>query len=303
MASLNDTGAQLGRDIGGGDDVNLRLCAEDGYSRTFASDGYLRVNPTQVAAGQADDPASPANSLDAWENYDHDDVDAGSQLEVSGGYSQVTVDFTKPAGYDLAPAIMAQRAYIKDTGETEINGTALAVDPLVSPDQTVLLSDDASDTIDLSGFEGSVVAIAIIAEFDDSVDVHESAGYTAAAGQDALTGATPGVAVLVRSDTPSIDSITQSPTPPNCSLSDTPDHTVHITAEGPSTIRAETREGVGAWGLHDASVAAGASSFSNPDLDPGDDPDYRIRYNDIDGQGTPGPWSNILGALVDCELA
>lgn len=300
MASLNDTGAQLGRDIGGGDDVNLRLCAEDGYTRTFAGDGYRRVNPGEVEGGNADDPAAPANSLNAWNGYDHDRVAAGSDLEAAGGYGEADVDWVKPAGYDRAPALMNQRIYVKDTGETSLNATALATNPFDTPDQTQSAGDGASDTVDLGAYEGNVVAIGVKAEFDDSVDVHESLGYPAKAGEDALTGAGAGIALLVRSSVPVINSITQLTDPASCLAGCTGCVTIRlsVTMEGPSqgTLRVSTNGG-STWSTVDSAVAAGATQIDLT-VDAGVSLDYDLAYNDV----SPTQRSASQSITTECTL-
>ena len=219
QSSLIDSAAQLGKTSG---QIKLSELRTDGYTRTHAVSGYRRVNPFEVHNGRAQDPdeAGTQHRLGDWLNYDHDQVPGGSQLShtlVPGG---VDLTWSRPGGYTRALAIVRQRVYAKDTGETEVNEAALSTNPFSSPDTSQSPGDGTSFELSLASFIGQMVAVGILAEFVDSVDVHETehqVAYAAATGEDALTGAGGGILVgPILPTEPTINNITQDPSDFQC---------------------------------------------------------------------------------------
>ena len=297
--SLVAVAAQLGKASG---EVSLEDLVDSGYTRTFGVSGYLRVNPFEVEAGQADDPASPSYNLADWDGYDHDDIPEGDDLAASSGYGgDVDVTFTAPAGYSRATAILNQEGYGKDTGETTINATALAVNPFDTPDTTPALGDGSSGTI--SGLtEGEVAAVGVKVEFDDSVTVHtnaDSVAYDTAVGQDPLTGAGRGVAIEVFPGNPGPLSVTQATDSTTCSVGDPVDIDIDCDMQGTSTGRLEQQKDGGSWTLVDASVTAGSSTITVSRDSDGSYYKFRLRYNDV----SPDDWATQTGTITPtCDL-
>jgi len=295
---------------GGSGSVKLADIVANRFTRTLVADGYARVNPYEVGGGQAPSEEAAPHSLNDWEGYVHQDVEAGTQLAVTGGYGEVSLTWTKPNDYPDSVAegteLVDQVVVLKDTDTTDLL-TASAVDPRTAPDKTVIAGDDAEESGITVGFvaDGDYVAISVFGRWDDSDEIFEdSTEYTAASGQDPLTGASQGVLARVFDDTPAIDSVTQSPSPANCNIgcsgSACPDIIVSITMDGPSPGEVERSINDGAWTFF-SSLVAGATSFTDADETPGNKYEYRIRYTDIDGQGLDGPWSNVGVITLQCD--
>jgi hypothetical protein len=298
MASLNNVGqTQLGRSGA----VSLDALAEDGYTRTQAVSGYRRVSPFQVELGRAEDPdtwAAP-HSLDDWNGYTQNDVPAGDDLAVAGGYGTIDLDWVRPAGYTRATAIVNQRLYVKDTGETEFNATSLSVDPFDSPDQSQSSGDGDSDTDNVAAYEGNVIAIGLLAEFDDSVAVHESLGYDGAAGEQDLIGAGVGIAAQVFASDPGPVTAVQTTDPDTCQTLDPVNIQISVDMQGPSTGTLQRSTNGGAFATVDASVGAGTQTINRSETS-GSNYAYRLRYNDV----SPDTWATMVGTVsAVCNLA
>lgn len=296
--SLRDTLAELGQTTGA---KSLMEAVDDGYTRTHAVSGRKRVNPFEVEASRGDDPTTPAYSLLAWEGYDQDDMPEGDDLAVDSGYGEIDLTFVRPAGYTRATAIVDQKGYGRDTGETTINAAALAVNPFSTPDTSPSVGDGTTGT--LSGLtEDEVAAVGVKVEFDDSVDVHtnvDSLAYDYAVGEDPLIGAGRGVAVLVFPANPGPISVTQDTDPDTCATGDPVDITIDFDMRGPSTGRLEQQKDGGSWTLVDASVTAGSSSATVSRDSDGSYYKFRIRYNDV----TPDDWVTQTGTTTPtCNL-
>lgn len=294
--SLLATAAKLGRTSG---EVSLKALVDDGYTRTFAGDDYLVVNPFQVEAGQADDPSDPAYSLLAWDGYDHDVVPAGDDLGMTSGYGEGDLTWSRPPGYTRAPGVLDQRIYVKDTGETEIDATSLSVNPFDTPDQTDANNDGEAETVNLASYEGFVVAIGMRLEFDDSVTVFESADYDPAAGEDPLIGAGAGIGEEVWRSNPGPISVLQDTDPDSCQVGDPVDIDFDFDMKGSSTGRLEERINGGSWTLVDDAVAAGSSGATVQRDSDGDSYKFRLRYNDV----SPDDWATQTGTTTPtCNL-
>lgn len=78
------------------------LAASNGYTRTFttAATDYYRVNPFEVANGDAPAPAAGANNLFDWDGYVHTTVNVGSSFDITAITSNsATFSWTRPSGY------------------------------------------------------------------------------------------------------------------------------------------------------------------------------------------------------------
>lgn len=299
QVSLVYVGGQLGKTTG---QIHLSKLRENGYSRTFAGSGYLRVNPFEVEAGRAQDPAEAGieHRLGDWNGYVHAALATGSQLLISSSYGELDVSWTKPAGYDRAPSILDQIMYMKGTGETEINVTSTSVNPFDTPYSQISAGDGASGVIPASAFGGEIVAVGVKCEFDDSVTVRtnaDSQGYDIAAGQDPLIGGGRGVAVKVYAITPTCGPVRQLQDPNVCLVGSNVDIRVRIIMEGPSTGRLEESVDGGAFALVDAAVTAGTDGEYPLSRASGHNYQYRLRYNDV----SPDSWSTSSTFSASCN--
>lgn len=275
------------------------------FGRTLAADGYARVNPFEVNKGNAPSEETAPHSLDDWNGYDHDRIESGSGLSVEVGYGELTVSWTQHAGYSLAPSVLRQLVYVKSMGTTE----DLSVNPFSAPDDTDDAGDGTSHTM-VGLTAGNFYAIGMKVEFSDSdaaILPPDSTACNPDGSEAPLIGAGEGISsgVAVFDDTPSIDSISQSPAAADCfqscSGTDCPDFTLSVTMEGPSTGRLEvSTNGGSTWSLVDGNVPAGSSSLSHNDRNPGTTYTYRLRYNDVGG-GSAGPWSPTAARTAECD--
>lgn len=304
--SLIDTGVQLGRTSG--QEVRLGSLRDDGYSRTFGVSGYLRVNPYEEAAGRADDPdrVDSLHYLGNWENYDHDRLPHATDLEMTPGYGEVTLDWVGAAGHDSAPLITGYFIYVKDTslpGSSTPTSTELSVDPTDTPDQTQQAGFAASavetDDVDLASYNGNWVAVAVVVRFNDSVTVHEDTeGASAKTGEYALIGAFEGILARAYRTDPGPISCTQTTDPDSCAAGDPVNLRVQVDMEGTSTGRLEQQENGGSWTLVDSGVAAGTSQI-NLSRTSGNYYKFRLRYNDV----SPDDWATQTGTTsAICNL-
>lgn len=299
---LISAGQKLGRTSG--QQVRLAALRANGYTRTLAGSGYLRVNPFEVELGQAADPddgVSGLHSLLAWVGYTHASIPAGSELTATPGYGTVTLNWTRPNGYTRAPSILEQRIFVKDTGESTINATALAVNPFDSPDQSQAAGDGTSDVVNVASYQGSVIAIGVKAEFDDSVTVHvatDGNGYTGAVGEDLLLGAGAGIAIQVMAGNPGPISVTQTTDPDTCTVGDNVNLRIDVNMQGPSLGTLQEQVNGGAWTTIDSGVAAGTLVI-NRSVQSGNNYRYRLRYNDV----SPDDWATQTGTVsAVCNL-
>lgn len=301
QVSLIATGAQLGKTSG---QIRLSALRMNGYTRTFAVSGYLRVNPFEVEDGQADDPSrgDAKHFLGNWLNYLQQSLNTGSQLQVTSSYGEVALSWTKPPGYDRAPGILEQQMYLKGTGESEINETAVSTNPFVDFFSKVPAGDGSSGVLPAASFGGEVVAVGVKVEFDDSVTIHTNSGATAysiAPGQEPLTGGGRGIAVLVFDVTPEITSIRQVPERENCFINDDVDIRVTVDMEGPSEGTIQESVNGGAFSTIFSNVAPGTTGEINfPDRSSNNNYSYRIRYNDV----SPIQWSATANFSANCDL-
>lgn len=300
QVSLLSTGAQLGKTTG---QVRLGLLRANGYTRDFATAGYLRVNPFQVENGNGQDPdeAGAQHRLGDWLNYLQGILNTGSELLVESSYGEVRLSWTKPAGYDRAPAILEQQMYMKGTGETEINTTSTSVNPFSAPDSKIPAGDGTSGTIPAGSFGGTVVAVGVKVEFDDSATLHtntDATAYDIAAGQDPLIGGGRGVAVKVYDVAPTITNVSQSPDRADCVAGSDVTVTIHLDMEGPSLGTLQESVNGGAFTTINSSVAAGSTAVNLTRASDGTQYSYRIRYNDV----SPDQWSNTADYTPVCDL-
>ena len=281
---------------------SLRALTEDGYTRVLSTDDYARVNPQEVVRGRADDPSSPTKALMVWENYDHDQVDAGDDLEHTPGYGEVTLTVARDPDYPTSGAgqgPLTHRAYLKDSGETAVNPTALAVDPFTTPDQTTDIGDGPSGDASVSTFGSNYVAVGVRVRFDDSDEVFESADHPGRTGEDLLTGAGDGILVIGYGTNPGPLSVTQVTDPDSCSAGSNVTVRISCTMEGTSTGRLEEQINGGSWALVDASVTAGSTQIDLSRASNGDNYKFRLRYNDV----SPDDWATQTGTITPtCNL-
>lgn len=304
--SLLTVGQALGRTSG--QQVKLGSLRDNGYTRTDAGSGYLRVNPFQVEDGNADDPArgDSLHYLGNWVAYDHDHFNGGSNLEVTNGYGEVTLAWAKPAGYSRAEAILDQKIWVKATGYTgDTPGeTQTSTNPFDTPDQTQLAGDALTDDVNLASYPGEWVAIGIAPTFDDSVTVHEGGAgngdYSAKAGETPLTGAGAGILVRAYDEQPPTCSVTQITDPDSCYVGNNVTLRISVGMEGPSTGRLEeSTNGGSSWSLVDSSVTAGTANIDVSRASGGPNYKFRIRYNDV----SPDTWRTQTGTTTPtCNL-
>jgi hypothetical protein len=300
QVSLIATAAQLGKTAG---QILLSALRTNGYTRTFAGSGYLRVNPFEVDANRAQDPdeAGTQHRLGDWLNYDHDRVGEGDNLLPTSGYGEIEVSFSRPNGYTRAPAILDQRLFIKDTGDTEIDEGTTAVNPFSSPDGQASIGDGTTGDIDGSFAEGNYVAVGVKAEFDDSVSTFtntDSLAYDAHASAQELTGAGRGVLVKVFAANPGPVSAVQTTDPDSCIGGDPVNIQISCNMEGPSTGTLQRSTNGGAFSTVDSNVSAGSSTINRSETS-GNNYQYRLRYNDV----SPDQWATQVGNVsAVCNL-
>lgn len=296
--SLRDTGIQLGRTTG--QTVSLKTLRLNGYTRTFASDGYKRVNPYEVAAGRADDPNSGSSnySLGAWVGYQQSYCAPGSNLAYTIGYGSISVSWSKPSGY--LDSLCDQYLYAKDTGQTVVNSTALAVNPFSSPSQSQGLGDGTSASVNLGSYSGRYVALGVKSRWYDSVTTYEAndnGAYSGASGQQLLQGAGVGILVRAYNTVPGTVSAVQLTGPDYCYVGESIWLRVYFSMEGPSTGRLEEQVNGGSWTFANT-ISAGSSSIDLYRAS-GSNYKYRLRYNDV----SPDQWSTMSGTVsAVCNL-
>lgn len=296
--SLRDTGIQLGRTTG--QTVSLKTLRLNGYTRTFASDGYKRVNPFEVARNHADDPNSGSSnySLGAWVGYQQSYCAPGSNLAYTIGYGSISVSWSKPSGY--LDSLCDQYLYAKDTGQTVVNSTALAVNPFSSPSQSQGLGDGTAASVNLASYSGRYVALGVKSRWYDSVTTYEAndnGAYSGASGQQLLTGAGVGILVRAYNTVPGTVSAVQLTDPNSCYVGQNVTLRVSFSMEGPSTGRLEEQVNGGSWTVV-TTISAGSSSIDLSRAS-GSNYKYRLRYNSV----SPDQWSTMSGTVsAVCNL-
>lgn len=294
--SLNAVGSALGKSGA----VTLSDTVENGYTRTHAGSGYRRINPFQAESGNAPSELTAPHTLGDWVAYSHSSVNSGSALAVTRGYMEISVSWSKPAGYSRAPSILTQKVYWKDMGTSE----DLSVNPFNLPTGTADVGDVTSYDITSALTAGHYYAVGVKVEFDDSVDSHtnaDSLGYDSAMGETGLLGGGRGVSSgKVYDDAPTIDSVVQDTDPGSCLVGCTNcvDITINVTMEGSSQGTLQEQVDGGGWTTIDSGVPAGSASLSRTNLDAGVSYDYRLKYNDVAGS----KWSNVGSITTECTL-
>jgi len=294
--TLNTVGAALSKT----GSVTLADCVESPYARTHAASGYLRVNPFQVANGNAPSEFVAPHVLGDWASYTQTALNVGTNLEVTVGYGKLTVSWVVPSGYVAAAyAVLTQKLVIRSMGASE--NTSL--DTFTTPFSTTDVGDVATYTVSATVSEW--FAIGVKCYFDDSVTVHElssSGAYTYKAGQTPMLGASAGISsgAAVYSTAPVIDSIIQSTDPGTCLVGCTGcvDFTINLDMQGPSLGTIQEKIGAGSWATLDTGVPAGTASISRTNKDASVLYSYRIRYNDV----SPDDWSNTGSITTECTL-
>lgn len=122
------------------------LAGADGYTRTYAASGYYRVNPFEVANGDAPAPASGANALSDWDGYAQATINPGSNFDctASPGPNSVGFDWTQGAGYGNDLASVRQRFFYQTcTGPID----CASADPFSGSPMEQDAGDGASDTL------------------------------------------------------------------------------------------------------------------------------------------------------------
>jgi len=294
--SLRGTGIQLGRTTG--QIVSLKTLRLNGYTRTFASDGYKRVNPYEVAAGHADDPNSTSTEwkLSAWVGYQQSYCAPGSNLAYTIGYGSISVSWSKPSGY--LDSLCDQYLYAKDTGQTVVNSTALAVNPFSSPSQSQGLGDGTSDSVNLASYSGRYVALGVKSRWYDSVTTYEAndnGAYSGASGQQLLQGAGVGILVRAYNTVPGAINISQLDNPAYCYIGQTVTVRVSYSMEGPSTGRLEQQVNGGSWTFV-SNVSAGSTYSDLSRTADGSNYNFRLRYNSV----SPDQWSTGTATNIYC---
>lgn len=297
--NLRALGIQFGRTTG--QTVSLKTLRLDGYTRTLSADGYRRVNPYEVGRSRADDPNSTSTEwrLSAWVAYSQSYCAPGSNLAYSDGYDTISTSWSLPTGY-LA-SLCDQELYVKDTGQTSINATALAVNPFSSPSQTQGVGDTTSASVNLASYSGRYVALGVKSKWNDGTTTYEAAddgAYGVASGQTPLTGAGTGILVRAWEGTPPSISAVQLTDPDSCSVGDDVTLRVSHSLEGTSQATLQQQVNGGSWTTVSSSVAAGSSS-SDLSRASGNTYKFRIRYNDV----TPDSWRTQTGTVsAICNL-
>ncbi len=175
MASVNLT--TIGTALGKTGAITLEGVQLNGYTRTYsvAATDYKRVNPFQVEAGQAGDPASGAPyNLTDWEGYAHWDASSalnfGTSVDVTArDEDEVSLSWTLPAGWTRNLAGLILRIYYKAcTGECDETD-----DPRSGGSSTDGANDASSFTVTgLSAFTRYIFAV--VTRWNDDDTVHES---------------------------------------------------------------------------------------------------------------------------------
>lgn len=301
QVSLVDTAAQLGKTAG---QILLSKLRENGYSRTFAGSGYLRVNPFEVEGGNADDPArvDAKHYLGNWVGYDHDRMPQGSGLIVSSGYGSIDVSFDALPGYSRAPGALRYLLYVQPTAEVSCTLDARGVDPRLGGAASPFynLGDATSHSgISVSMYEGQFIAVGVCVEFDDSVTLREGELFTPDASMACqLSVLHPGVALMVYDPIPVINSVSQNPASGACYEGDDVDVRVNVTMEGPSLGTLEENvDGLG-WSTLSSSIGAGTTGNLTFVRAEGHSYQYRLRYNDV----SPDTWDTSPTLNAECTL-
>ena len=293
--TLNTVGTALGK-VGS---VTLAGAVENGYARTHAASGYLRVNPFEVGDGQAPSEFVAPHTLGDWASYTQAAMNTGSDLEVTVGYAELEVTWVLPTGYSLATAILTQKLMIRSMGGSEV----LSTDPFDTPFSTTDVADVVTFTV--AATVGEFFAIGVKSYFDDSVTVHEvssSNAYVYKTGETPLTGAGAGVSseAAVYDTSPTISSVVQDTDPGACLAGCTGcvDITVNVTMEGTSAATVQEKVASGSWVTIDTGLPAGSSSFARTSLDAGVLYEYRLKYNAV----SPETWSTTGSITTECTL-
>lgn len=295
--SLLATAAELGKTSG---QVLLSKLRENGYSRTHAGTGYRRVNPFEIEAGRGDDPsrADTRHYLANWLDYDQDRMPQGTGLIVTGGYGTIDVSYAETPGYSRAPGTLRHLLYVQPTGETSCSFDARGTDPTLGDTASPFLNLGdvfSMDGIGVGMYEGEYIAVGVVIEFDDSVDIIESPLFEPDAGMACpLSVGHPGVAIQVFSSFATINNVSQSPDSSVCFIDDDVDVLVNISMEGPSLGTLQESVDGGAWTTIASSIGAGTVGNLTYVRPEGHSYQYRLRYNDV----SPDTWdtSPILNA-------
>jgi hypothetical protein len=299
--SLIATAAQLGKTSG---PIRLSELRTNGYTRTHAGSGYRAVNPFQVEQGHADDPSriDTRHYLGNWVDYLQSGLNTGSELTVASGYGEVTLTWTRPAGWSRASALLSQWIYMKRTEQTEVDSTARGVNPFDTPDSVVSLGAGSSANVSASAFVGEVIAVGVKVEFDDTVAVHtnpDNQAYEPAVGQLSLTGVARGIALLVYDTQPVITNVAQTPESAVCIEGSDVEVRVFFTMLGPSLGTLQESVNGGAWSNISTTVAAESPSYALTRAgDSVTELRFRIKYNDVPGD----LWSNIAVFTPSCDI-
>lgn len=298
MASLDTVWASLK----GAGDGSLDELLPDGYTRTLAGDGLARVNPFQVEAGLAPDPATDPGSdysLDDWATYGHPNFPQdGSNLTAQGAYLAIDVTWTRPAGYTRDLASVNQRVYWKDMGTSQDTN----VNPFDSPTGSALVGDVTSYQI-TGVLDGHHYAVGVKQEWDDSDEVYttgDGSAYTGAGGQTLLLG--PGVGVasgVVSGSTPPTPTTQQLTDPDTCASGDPSGVEIrcNYTLEGPGPMTLQRKLDAGAWNTVVTGITANGS-YDNTDY-PGIGTVYfRTFYESV----SPTTYSAEASRTIQCNL-
>lgn len=149
--------------------------------------GYARVNPFEESKGNAPSEEVAPHSLNDWENYDHDRIESGDDLDVSLIPGKFVVTWTKHAGYNNS--LCQQRLYYNSMGASQ----DLSVNPFAGSYHN---AGDAS-TYDITGLTaGNWYALGLKVVFNDSdADIlpPDSTACNADVGATELIGAGEGI--------------------------------------------------------------------------------------------------------------
>lgn len=294
MASLDTVWALL-KGVGAG---SLDALVQNGYTRTLAVDGLARVNPLQVEAGFAPDPATKVApySLDEWLGYGHGgcppSVVGSTNLLAQGQYAGVELQWSLPAGYSRAPGVLRQRIDYKAGDAT--------TDPTVSPDGTIFIGDVTSHAFSLP--EGARYACVVRVLFDDSDEEFlpgGSVGYAPAPSATPLTNVQGILTDTIYNSVPPTPTTQQLTDPNTCAFGDASGVEVRcnytINGSGPMTL--ERRINGGSWAAVQTGITANgnhtASTYGGSDVI-----DFRTYYEDV----TPRVYSAVATRNVQCNL-
>ena len=232
MASLDAVGAQLGKS----GEVSLNAVVDDGYTRTFAADDYLRVNPFEVQAGNADDPRAPRTRSTPGRAT----TTTSSRPATSSRRRVGTGKWTSPSTSgrllegpgDPRPAVLRQG---HGRGDHQRDG-ALGEPVRLTRHQPLDRGRDERHDLRAHGERGrrgrSEARVRRLRHRHENTD---ALAYDYAAGQDPLIGAGRGVALVVFGGNPGPLSAVQLTDPDSCTIGDNVDIEISFNMEGTST--------------------------------------------------------------------